>query len=132
MRELADRAVAIREKAYAPYSGYKVGAAVLDSDGNIWVGTNVENISYGLTICAERSAMSAMVAGGGKHIRAVAVATHDGGSPCGACLQCLYEFHEAGEGLTIVCVDAKGSINMRDLSEFLPFVFESEQVNRTV
>ncbi|CAN5366371.1 cytidine deaminase [soil metagenome] len=82
----------IRARAYAPYSVYTVGAAIRDEEGRVWTGVNVENASYGATICAERGAVMAMVAGGGRRIEAIAVATKDGGPPCGVCLQVLGEF----------------------------------------
>jgi len=89
---LIDKAEEARANAYAPYSVYRVGAAILDEQGRIHVGVNVENISFGLTVCAERNAVGAMAAAGGREIVAVAVATRDGGTPCGACRQVLVEF----------------------------------------
>lgn len=83
----------VRENAYEPYSKYKVGAAILTDSGKTFVGTNVENASYGLTICAERSAVFAAISSASKDIKAVAVVTRDGGSPCGACRQVLNEFN---------------------------------------
>jgi len=83
-----------REHAYAPYSNYAVGAALLSGTGQIFTGCNVENASYGLCLCAERSAVAAMVAAGERAIRAIAVVT-DGpvpGPPCGMCRQVLAEF----------------------------------------
>jgi len=98
-QRLLDAARAMLEKAYAPYSHFQVGAAVLTQRGGIYGGCNVENSSYGLTICAERSAVFAAVAaeGPGMKIRAVAVcALHQGqdqaASPCGACRQVIFEF----------------------------------------
>lgn len=89
---LIEKALEARANAYAPYSVYRVGAAILDEEGRIHVGVNVENISFGLTVCAERNAVGAMAAAGGREIKAVAVATKDGGTPCGACRQVLAEF----------------------------------------
>ena len=83
-----------RERAYAPYSSYSVGAALLSSSGRIYTGCNVENASYGLSICAERAAIAAMVADGERSVRAIAIVT-DGptpGPPCGMCRQVLAEF----------------------------------------
>ena len=100
---LIDAALAIRQQAYAPYSKFLVGAAVLTEDGTTFTGTNVENASYGLTICAERVAASAAVAAGHRMITAVAVATEGAASPCGACRQFLAEF---GGSMKIFQVDA--------------------------
>jgi cytidine deaminase len=83
-----------REHAYAPYSNYQVGAALLSGSGQIFTGCNVENASYGLCLCAERSAVAAMIATGERAIRAIAIVT-DGpvpGPPCGMCRQVLAEF----------------------------------------
>ncbi|HYO25683.1 MAG TPA: cytidine deaminase [Lacipirellulaceae bacterium] len=96
-------AVDARRHAHAPYSQFQVGAAVLTASGEIFAGCNVENASYGLTICAERAAVCAAVAAGHKQITAVAVATAGGHSPCGACRQVLHEF---GPAMGVVLVDA--------------------------
>jgi cytidine deaminase len=90
-RKLVTAARAVRARAHAPYSRFRVGAAVLDERGRIHVGCNVENASFGLTVCAERNAVAAAVAAGAKRIRAVAVCTATGATPCGACRQVLAE-----------------------------------------
>lgn len=107
------------EHAYAPYSGYSVGAAVLAPDGRIFAGCNVENSSYGLTVCAERNAVFAAVAAGQLRIAGVAIVSQAAEgkpaarfTPCGACLQVLAEF--AGEDLPVV-VDAVGDFTLKDL-----------------
>jgi cytidine deaminase len=92
--ELCRAAIEAMQTAYAPYSHYAVGAAVLTEGGQTFTGSNVENASYGLTMCAERVAVGKAVSEGGRKLRAVAVATRDGGSPCGACRQVLAEFAE--------------------------------------
>ena len=80
-----------RANAYCPYSSYPVGAAVLDTEGSVHVGCNVENASSGLTVCAERNAVAAMVAAGGRKVTELVVVTSNGALPCGACLQVISE-----------------------------------------
>lgn len=106
------------QRAYSPYSGIRVGAAVLDDRGEIHTGVNIENASYGLTLCAERVAVSTAIASGATQIIAIAVALHDEGemveqfTPCGACLQFISEF-VAPE--TRVLIEDKGDFAFRDL-----------------
>lgn len=90
---LAAAATAAREQAYAPYSGYRVGAAILGGSGRVYVGCNVENASYGLCLCAERSAVAQMITAGERTPAAIAVATSgpEPGPPCGLCRQTLAE-----------------------------------------
>ena len=123
--QLIASALAARNHAYAPYSKFLVGAAVLTEDGTLFTGTNVENASYGLTICAERIAAGGAVAAGHRRITAVAVATTGGASPCGACRQFLAEF---GGAMKIYQVDADhpGSIIETSLDVLLPSQFELE------
>ena len=92
--ELIKEAGKARENAYAPYSGFKVGAAILGQDGVIFTGCNVENASYGLSVCAERAAVCKAVCAGTASFEAIAVVTptDDPASPCGACRQVLAEF----------------------------------------
>lgn len=91
-RQLIAAARKIRDRAYAPYSNYQVGAAILDTEGRIFTGVNVENASYGLTICAERNCVHSALQAGSRDWIAAAVVTENGGSPCGACRQVLREF----------------------------------------
>jgi cytidine deaminase len=118
-----------RTHAYAPYSGFAVGAALLAHDGTIWSGANVENSSYGLTICAERSAVVAAVAAGRRHFTALALVAGRGepASPCGACRQVLHEF---APRLPIRMVSADGNVRDVTLAELLPFGFAHEDIER--
>ena len=118
-----------RETAYAPYSGYLVGAAVLDEQGRIWEGCNVENVSYPAGLCAERVAIGKMVNGGGRKIAAIAVSTVDGGTPCGICLQTLLEFGD-GEITEIFAVDEAHRSTKFKLRDLIPHGFSSKEVKR--
>ena len=91
-RELVKLAAEARSKAYAPYSEYPVGAALRTESGNVFTGVNVENAAFPLSMCAERSAVFSAVTAGEKKFQAVAVATRNGGAPCGSCRQVLSEF----------------------------------------
>ncbi|MBX3420290.1 MAG: cytidine deaminase [Pirellulaceae bacterium] len=102
-QQLVQRALQVRRRAYAPYSNFLVGAALLGSDGQIYAGCNVENASFGLSICAERVAIATMVASGCQQIQAMAIALLGDGSPCGACRQVLAEF---GTAFPVFLVDA--------------------------
>ena len=131
MDPLIHAAQQVRIRAYAPYSGYRVGAALLTDTGQIVTGCNVENISYGATICAERTAATKMIADGlGSRITALAVASKDGVPPCGICLQFLSEFVANGE-VQVFQVDEGGKIIDRKFHHLLPHAFESNEVART-
>ncbi len=91
--ELLSHAVEARNSAYAPYSKFLVGAALLAKNGEVFTGCNIENASYGLTNCAERTAVFNAVSKGVKEFTAIAIAVPGGGSPCGACRQVLNEFN---------------------------------------
>ena len=121
---LRHAALTVRSQAYAPYSKFQVGAAVLTADGEVFAGCNVENASYGLTICAERVAVGTAVAAGHKQIVAVAVASSGGHSPCGACRQVLSEF---GPAMEVILIDADDPTKMRTttLATLLPEQFSS-------
>ncbi len=111
-----------REKAYAPYSGFRVGAALLTEDGTVVTGCNVENRSYGLTICAERNAVTSAVASGHKRFRAVAVVTDTDppASPCGMCRETLAEFSES---IPVLLANVHGGRNVVESSALLPMPF---------
>ncbi len=115
------------ERAYAPYSGVKVGASVLTEKGQVFVGANVENASYGLSLCAERAAIAGAVAaeGPGMQIRAIAVASDRPGpfSPCGACRQVIFEF---GPEALVIFPGETGSIEA-PITELLPRAFRLQE-----
>jgi cytidine deaminase len=114
---LLETACEIRERAYAPYSRYAVGAAILSEDGQVFSGVNVENAVLGLGICAERSAIFTAASAGVRRIVAVAVCTENIGSPCGACRQVLSEF--AGD-IPIWLTDDQGNVRQTSLDTLLP------------
>jgi cytidine deaminase len=107
-----------REYAYAPYSNYAVGAAVLDDAGRTYRGANVENALYGACMCAERVAIFAAIAAGARGIRALAVATPSGGAPCGFCRQVLLEFADSETPVMVAAPD--GSVRTLTLAQLLP------------
>ena len=115
------------DNAYAPYSGFKVGAAVLGGSGKVYTGCNVENASYGLSICAERAAIYKAVSEGEREIRAVAISNSSGkvAFPCGACRQVMAEFAPAGDGVTVYLVSDAG-VEAHSLSDLLPHAFKLE------
>ena len=118
---LIQTAIEARKWAYAPYSNYAVGAALLTSSGRIYDGVNVENAAYPETLCAERVAVVKAVSAGERQFEAIAVVTDNGGSPCGACRQVLAEF-----GLDTIILIANEAGDLKSeivLSELLPFAF---------
>ncbi len=121
--ELIERAERVLHNSYAPYSGIHVAAAVLSESGNIYVGVNVENSSYGLTICAERSAISAMITGGDRKPLAVAIVTdyEKPIPPCGACRQVIAEFNP--EAKIIMHSVRSGETIVADLDKLFPQPF---------
>lgn len=126
-KELIRAANAVRKQAYAPYSEYAVGAALLTAEGNIFTGVNVENASYPLSMCAERSALFSAVSAGERKITTIAVVTWNGGSPCGACRQVLSEF-----GLDIrVLVGNEDEEIIQDITvgELLPLSFGGKDLS---
>ncbi len=125
-QELIETAVAMRDRAYAPYSNFLVGAAVLTNSGRIFGGCNVENASYGLTLCAERVALVSAVAAGESEFGAMAVATSGGASPCGACRQFAAEFR-GDLPVLIVDADRPGLVRETNLAELLPEQFHLEE-----
>ncbi|MCL6639113.1 MAG: cytidine deaminase [Firmicutes bacterium] len=122
VEKLINAALAARERAYAPYSGFKVGAAILTRDGRYYTGCNIENASYGLTCCAERVALFKAVSNGEKEFAAIAVAagTEEFCSPCGACRQVLAEF---GGQIKVYMAGARGQYRVKTVAELLPDAF---------
>ena len=120
---LLETASRVRERAHAPYSRFKVGAAVLTRSGAIHAGCNVENASYGLTLCAERAAIAAAVAAGEPDVVAVAVVTgaDQPAPPCGACLQTLIEL--ADPGAPVILATARGKRARYRLRDLMPHAF---------
>lgn len=121
IEQIVERAQAMRRHAYAPYSGFTVGAALIAEDGTVFEGANVENASYGLGICAERSAVVAAIAAGCRSFRAIAVAGPRASvtAPCGACRQVLNEFNPQ---LTVVYT-TPGGVTVTTLDKLLPDSF---------
>lgn len=124
-QKLIDAAKAVRRNAHAPYSGYRVGSALLDENGKLHSGCNVENAAFPEGTCAEANAIGAMVAGGGKRIAAIAAV---GGktdveacTPCGGCRQSILEF--ADEHTRIILIGANGRIDSYSIDELLPSSF---------
>ena len=124
---LVEQALEVRERAYVPYSGYKVGAALLGRSGKVYTGCNVENAVYPLGICAERTAVFKAVSEGERVFTAIAVVTNNGGSPCGSCRQVLAEF---GVEIIVLIADSTGQIQEEvPLKKLLPFSFGPEDLD---
>ena len=125
-KELIAQAQAARERAYAPYSGYRVGAALLGKSGRVYTGCNVENAVYPLVICAERTAVVKAVSEGEREFVAMAVVTENGGSPCGSCRQTLREF---GADIVVLIADAAGDYRETTVAELLPDSFSAANLS---
>lgn len=117
---LIEVAANARKYAHAPYSRYRVGAALLAGSGNVYSGVNVENASYGLAICSERTAYVKAVSEGEREFIAIAVVTDNGGSPCGACRQFMSEF---GLDTVVIQSDAQGRYTLTTVGVLLPDAF---------
>ncbi|OGO69233.1 MAG: cytidine deaminase [Chloroflexi bacterium RBG_19FT_COMBO_56_12] len=121
-QKLVDAALQARQWAYAPYSAYQVGAALLTSSGRVYDGVNVENAAYPTSMCAERVAVFKAVSEGERQFEAIAVATSNGGTPCGSCRQVLSEFSLE---MLVLVVDGEGKIVQEaTLSDLLPGAFK--------
>jgi cytidine deaminase len=125
--QLIEAALSARLSAYAPYSKYLVGAAVQTKSGKIYTGANVENAAYPDSICAERVAIFKAVTDGERDFKAIAVATEDGGMPCGSCRQVLAEF---SPNVDVIVVNEKGGVvHESPLHELLPGAFGPGNLN---
>jgi len=129
--KLCEKAVEAMAHAYAPYSGYKVGAALLCADGTVYCGCNIENASYTPTICAERTAIFKAVFDGHRDFTAIAVCGGKDGvitgafPPCGVCRQVMREF--CSDGFTVYLVGKDGAFQTLTLGELLPFSFSAAE-----
>jgi len=119
---IIESAIKASNNSYSPYSNFKVGAAILTDNNKIFTGTNIENASLGLTVCAERIALFKAVSEGYKNFQVIAIATNDGSYPCGACRQVLNEF---SSDLTVIVADfKKKQIVETKLKDLLPYSFD--------
>lgn len=114
-----------RRNAYVPYSGFGVGAALQTRSGRVFIGCNVENASYGLTLCAERVAVAIAVSEGERDFGAIAIVSREAAMPCGACRQVLAEFNA---DLRVIVADLEGNGHQFCLSELLPEAFSSSDL----
>ncbi|MFQ5886559.1 MAG: cytidine deaminase [Anaerolineae bacterium] len=115
-----------RKKAYAPYSHFAVGAALLAESGQVYAGCNVENASYGLSVCAERVALFKAVSAGEQRFKAIAVVTETMATSCGSCRQVLAEF--GGDELQVIIAAPEGQMEIYTLGELLPASFTSKDL----
>lgn len=127
IENLINAARQAREKAYAPYSNFAVGAALLDDEGEIYTGCNVENVSYGLTNCAERTAIFKSVSEGKTKFKAIAIYadTETYCTPCGACRQVIAEF---GQDIVVIQANRHGEYIIKTINELLPGGFTPEML----
>jgi cytidine deaminase len=124
-QDLVAQAIEARKNAYAPYSNYRVGAALLAESGQVYTGCNVENAVYPLTICAERTAVVKAVSEGERSFVAIAVVSENGGSPCGSCRQVLREFDEK---TVVLIADTTGDYRETSVEDLLPDSFSAKDL----
>lgn len=124
IKKIVEKAIEARERAYTPYSKFKVGAALIDDSGNTHIGANIENGSYGLTNCAERTAIFTAKTSGMNKISVIAIVADTSGpvSPCGACRQVISEFSD--EKTVIILANLKHDYKVIDIDELLPYRFK--------
>jgi cytidine deaminase len=130
-QDLIDRATAARARAYAPYSRFQVGAALI-AEGEIFDGANVENASYGLSVCAERTAILHAVLEGARTIEAIAIVSEISppAAPCGMCLQTLVEFAPDPTQVRVLLANTRGEVVVRTLADYIPHAFTPEDLAR--
>lgn len=126
IQSLIAQAIQATQNAYVPYSNYPVGAALLSVDGVVYTGCNIENASYPVSLCAERTALAKAVSEGVRKFSTIVIATRGGGSPCGMCRQALYEFSPT---MRVILVDFDGNIHHDTaLDALLPLGFNREEL----
>ena len=126
-KKLIKEAEKTRKIAYTPYSKFNVGAAILTTDGKVFTGCNIENASFGLTICAERVAIFKAISEGSSKFKAIAIVgdTEKPCSPCGSCRQVISEF---GEDIDVIMSNLKGEIKIKKIFELLPDAFSKKDI----
>ncbi len=131
VNKLIEAAKKVRKHAYAPYSKFAVGAAVICEKDHIFDGCNVENVSLGLSICAERSAIVKAFSEGCRSIRAIAIVadSEQPSSPCGICRQVLYEFNPK---MMVILANLEGEVMIKSASDLLPYAFERAREDDSV
>lgn len=129
MKNLIAKAKEARKRAYAPYSGFKVGAALEAADGRVFTGCNVENASYAVTSCAERTALAKAVSEGCTSFARIAIVadTKDPCPPCGICRQALYEF---APKIEVIMANTRGAVETALLDDLLPNAFHSKKMHK--
>ncbi|MGA3243564.1 MAG: cytidine deaminase [Bacteroidota bacterium] len=129
-KKLVEGALAAKKRAHAPYSHFRVGAALLTTSGRIYLGCNVEISTYALTICAERTAIFKAVSEGDRNFKAIAVVSDDPGytPPCGACRQVLMDL--AGN-IDFLMINGKGKVKVLKMNKLLPHAFGQKNLERT-
>ena len=129
-QRLVKDAIAAKKRAHAPYSRFRVGAALLASSGRVYVGCNVEISTYALTICAERTAIFKAISEGDRNFKAIAVVSDDPGytPPCGACRQVLMDL--AGN-IDFLMINGKGNVKILKMNKLLPHAFGQKNLERT-
>jgi cytidine deaminase len=123
--ELIASATTSRERAYAPYSNFKVGAALLGKSGRVYTGCNVENAAYGPSMCAERTAVFKAISEGEPEFETIAVVSENGVSPCGTCRQVMMEF---APDMTVIIADTEGNTRLTTVRDLLPDSFTPDQL----